>query len=127
MATPHVAAIAAVLFSHFPTCTVTEVRYALAYTAKDKGIPGCDVKYGYGIVQLKDAFDYLSSNQCSHTTGWGQKTIRNGTCDLLSEDDTSNKDRGKLNRKSFANMLSEYETEGKTPKTRKRNVYNVRD
>ena len=27
MATPHVAGSAAILFSHFPTCTVTEIRY----------------------------------------------------------------------------------------------------
>ena len=59
MATPHVAGAAALLISHFPTCSVTQLRYALAYTSKDKGRSGCDPYYGYGIIRVKAAYDFL--------------------------------------------------------------------
>jgi Subtilase family len=111
MATPHVAGSAAILFSHFPTCSVTEIRYALAITAKDKGISGCDEQYGYGIVQVKDAFDYLKSNPCTNRTSWGQNIIRNGTCDLLVDDkvlDNGIQRPSKFNRRPLSHALKDH-------------------
>merc|ERR1711999_55354 len=32
---------------------------------KDKGESGCDVRYGFGIVQAKAAYQYLLENPCN--------------------------------------------------------------
>lgn len=81
MATPHVAAAAALLWSHYPDCTPTQIRYALAHSAKDKGIAGCDDFYGFGIVQVKNAFDFLSQYSCANSN-WGQ-IVGNGQCSAI--------------------------------------------
>jgi serine protease len=59
MATPHVSAVAAVIWSGAPTATNAEVRDAMNATALDKGAAGRDHAYGYGIVQAKAALDAL--------------------------------------------------------------------
>jgi len=71
MAAPHVAGTAAILWSHFEDCTNHQIRYAMAYSAKDVGSSGCDDDYGYGIVQAKAAYDFLSQNICKNAN-WGQ-------------------------------------------------------
>jgi subtilisin family serine protease len=60
MATPHVSAVAALVWSHYPTKTNAQLRDALQKSAKDKGTAGKDNSYGYGIVQAKAAYDYLA-------------------------------------------------------------------
>lgn len=65
MATPHVSAVAALVWSHFPTCTNTNIRNALNATAEDLGTAGRDSTFGYGSVRAKAAFDYLTLNGCS--------------------------------------------------------------
>jgi subtilisin family serine protease len=60
MATPHVSAVAALIWSAKPTATNVEVRNALTATALDLGATGRDVYYGFGLVQAKDALDYLT-------------------------------------------------------------------
>lgn len=70
MATPHVAAAAALVWSHFPECTNHQIRHALAVTAQDQGIPGCDYDYGYGIVKAKDAYNFLLANPCTQGDWW---------------------------------------------------------
>jgi subtilisin family serine protease len=82
MASPHVAGAAALLLSHFPSCTATQITYALAFTAKDNGTKGCDDQYGYGIVQVKAAYDFLLAYRCSPNTNWG-KTVGDGTCSAV--------------------------------------------
>ena len=59
MATPHVSAVAALVWSAKPTATNVEVRNALAATAEDLGDAGRDTSYGYGLVQAYDAIEYL--------------------------------------------------------------------
>jgi subtilisin family serine protease len=63
MTAPHEAGVAALVWSRFPTKSNAEIRYALDMTAKDKGSPGRDASYGYGIVQAKAAFDYLQTGR----------------------------------------------------------------
>lgn len=63
MATPHVAGVAALVWSHFPDCTNHQIRGALLKTALDKG-EGCDNEYGFGIVQAKAAYDLLLAQGC---------------------------------------------------------------
>lgn len=71
MASPHVAGVAALVWSHFPECTNNEIRAALNATAEDLGASGRDNLYGYGLVQAKDAYDYLMSNGCAAGGGNG--------------------------------------------------------
>lgn len=59
MATPHVSAAAALAWSKNTACTAAQVRAALTGTALDLGAPGRDNKFGFGLVQAKDAYDAL--------------------------------------------------------------------
>lgn len=82
MAAPHAAGAAALLMSNFPACTNTQIRYALAYTAKDAGSAGCDSVYGYGIVQTKAAYNFLSNNACKNAN-WGKIVTTTGQCSSI--------------------------------------------
>jgi subtilisin family serine protease len=55
MATPHVSAVAALIWSCHPTKTNQQIRNALTSTALDKGAAGRDASYGFGIVRAKNA------------------------------------------------------------------------
>ena len=59
MATPHVSAVAALIWSARPSATNEQVRTALINTAEDLGVVGRDDIYGYGLVNAKRAVDYL--------------------------------------------------------------------
>lgn len=61
MATPHVAAVAALVWSRNPGWTNGQVRNALQATAEDLGAPGRDDSYGWGLVRAKAALDLLES------------------------------------------------------------------
>ncbi|MEO3864319.1 S8 family serine peptidase [Rheinheimera fenheensis] len=65
MASPHVAGVAALVWSHYPQCTNTQIRSALAATAEDLGSEGRDTSYGFGLVQAKAAVDYLAQYGCA--------------------------------------------------------------
>jgi len=64
MATPHVAGIAAIIWSHHPHCSNAQIRKVLQITALDQGDGGRDSSYGYGIVRAKDALEHLNQNGC---------------------------------------------------------------
>ncbi|WP_232772574.1 S8 family serine peptidase [Psychromonas sp. Urea-02u-13] len=64
MATPHVAGVAALVWSHYLECTNEEIRTALAASALDRGTVGRDHYYGHGIVQAKDMYDSLNLASC---------------------------------------------------------------
>lgn len=66
MATPHVAAVAGLVWSYFPMCSAADIRSALAATAEDLGAPGRDHKYGYGLVRARAAYDYLATYGCGN-------------------------------------------------------------
>jgi len=59
MATPHVSAVAALIWGADPTLTNVAVREAMQDSAKDLGDSGRDVHYGYGLVQATDAMILL--------------------------------------------------------------------
>ncbi|MDX5405492.1 MAG: S8 family serine peptidase [Chromatiaceae bacterium] len=65
MASPHVAGVAALVWSHYPLCTNAQIRSALAATAEDLGDTGRDTSYGFGLVQAKAAVDYLAQYGCA--------------------------------------------------------------
>lgn len=62
IAVPAVAASAALLWSHFPECSNSQIRTALARTAWNPN--GCDNELGFGIVQVKKAHDLLQNRGC---------------------------------------------------------------
>ncbi len=59
MATPHVAGVAALVWSHNASWTNTQIRNALTATAVDLGAAGRDVNFGFGLVQAADALASL--------------------------------------------------------------------
>lgn len=61
MATPHVVGVAALVWSHYPSLTATEVRSALEATAEDLGSTGYDVYYGNGLVDAEAAYNYIGA------------------------------------------------------------------
>lgn len=60
MATPFVSGVGALVWSHFPDKTASEIRFALSVTAKDLGSPGRDEEYGHGLIQADKAFQLLN-------------------------------------------------------------------
>lgn len=57
MAAPHVAGVAALVWSRFPEKSRDWVRMWLRYTANDLGAPGFDIYYGYGRVNARNAVE----------------------------------------------------------------------
>ncbi|MEQ9495248.1 MAG: S8 family serine peptidase [Deltaproteobacteria bacterium] len=68
MATPHVAGVAALIWSHYPSRTNTDVRNALTQSALDLGPAGRDNAYGFGLVQASAAEAILAGGSgCTPT------------------------------------------------------------
>jgi hypothetical protein len=65
MATPHVSAVAALVWSAKLDALPEEVLHALQQTAEDRGASGRDHSYGFGIVQAMAAINYLNPAICS--------------------------------------------------------------
>ena len=69
MATPHVSAVAAMVWGCHPAKSNQQIRDTLNATAKDNGAAGRDTAYGYGIVQAKAAVNALGvSSFCTTST-----------------------------------------------------------
>ena len=66
MATPHVSAVAALVWSRNPSCTAAQLRNSLNKSALDLGAAGRDTKFGYGLVQAKAADDRIKSAGCGN-------------------------------------------------------------
>lgn len=66
MATPHVSAVAALVWSYTPTCTGAQIRASLTKSAMDLGPVGRDTKFGYGLVQAKAAKDRIATLGCGN-------------------------------------------------------------
>ena len=62
MASPHVAAVAALVWSYEPTLSAADVRAVLAATAEDLGTAGRNNEFGYGLVQAKAAVDFIGGD-----------------------------------------------------------------
>ena len=68
MATPHIAGVAALIWSHFPTTNNTDIRKSLVDSAKDLGDVGRDQAYGHGLVRAKIAYDILETGSIPPTS-----------------------------------------------------------
>jgi subtilisin family serine protease len=64
MATPHVSAVAALVWSYKTSCTGAQIRASLTKSALDLGPAGRDTKFGYGLVQAKAAKDRILALGC---------------------------------------------------------------
>lgn len=65
MASPHVAALAAMIRSANPDLTNVEVMQLMRNTAIDLGEPGKDKYYGYGLIDVKKALEGALDNEPS--------------------------------------------------------------
>jgi len=79
MATPHVSAVAALLWSSNPDLTNAAIRTAMTSTALDLGTAGRDVAYGYGLVQAKAALISLGGGSPVDTPPTVSITAPTGT------------------------------------------------
>ncbi|BAL96814.1 S8 family serine peptidase [Rubrivivax gelatinosus] len=66
MATPHVSAVAGLVWSYFPSCTAQQIRTTLINSALDIGDAGRDDKTGAGLVQAKAAIDRITAMGCGN-------------------------------------------------------------
>ncbi len=67
MASPHVAGAAAMLRALFPQANRQQIQSALETTALDRGAPGFDTNYGYGVIQIADAISALDQQFATAT------------------------------------------------------------
>lgn len=61
-AVAHVSGAMALLMAAFPQATVSQVETALRTTAADRGGAGPDTSYGYGLMDVVAAHDWLAAN-----------------------------------------------------------------
>jgi subtilisin family serine protease len=66
MATPHVSAVAALVWSRNLNCTAAQLRSSLNKSAFDLGTKGRDTKFGWGLVQAKAADDRIKASGCGN-------------------------------------------------------------
>jgi len=59
MATPHVAGAVAILRQFNPDATPQQIKQALMYSARDLGIEGEDNDYGWGVIDIRRALNYM--------------------------------------------------------------------
>ncbi|MDP4528412.1 S8 family serine peptidase [Alkalimonas delamerensis] len=69
MASPHVAGVAALVWSNHPQCTNAQIRNVLNQTAERRGTSGRNNNYGWGIVRAKVAHDWITNNGCDGNGG----------------------------------------------------------
>ena len=80
MASPHVAAIAAMLYAYDTNHTPDSILQALTSTAQDLNESGFDKTSGYGLVQAYDALSYDGSSACTDNDGDGV-CVEDGDCE----------------------------------------------
>jgi subtilisin family serine protease len=68
-AAPHVAATAALLLAAHPGASRLQVRRAIEESALDRGAPGFDALYGYGVLQADAALTRLDEIVAEEGTG----------------------------------------------------------
>ena len=66
MATPHVSAVAALVWSLNLNCSAAQLRNSLNKSAQDLGTAGRDTKFGFGLVQAKAADARIKALGCGN-------------------------------------------------------------
>lgn len=71
-AAPHVTGALALLLSFDPNLSMGDLETALIYSAHDQGVSGADFVYGNGLINVADAFAYLTGVPlCTDSDGDG--------------------------------------------------------
>jgi len=76
MATPHVAAVGALVWSYNRSCSAQDIRRILLASTKPLG-DGCNHEYGRGLVQAKQAVEMIQTG-CDAADGYGIFASTNG-------------------------------------------------
>lgn len=101
MATPHVVGVAALLISNDVATSPADVKEVLELTAEDKGTPGWDPDYGWGIVDAYAALQWGSDPPPDDTIAPAAPTnlsaMPGDTIVSLDWDDNSEADLGGYN------------------------------
>jgi subtilisin family serine protease len=63
MSSPVAAGVASLLKAYKPDLTADEIEQIMELTAKDRGDPGWDDQFGWGIVKADSAMRFISNNQ----------------------------------------------------------------
>lgn len=79
MASPHVAGVAALVWSYVPDKSAQEIREALEKTAEDLGANGRDNSFGHGLVQADRAIEFLKKSDGSTNVAYGKSTLQSST------------------------------------------------
>jgi subtilisin family serine protease len=82
MAAPHVSGAVAILRQLNPDLTVDEVKTALMATARDTGPPGEDNTYGWGIIDIGSAVEYVKESLPLYPPRNLLTTVESDTVDL---------------------------------------------
>ncbi len=108
MATPHVSAVAALIWSYNTSWTNQQVRDAMNATAKDKGTTGRDTSFGFGIVQAQSALTYLQSPPAGPNAPSNLRvtSIRTNAISIAWNDNSSNESGFKVERCTGSNCTS---------------------
>jgi subtilisin family serine protease len=108
MATPHVSAVAALVWSYNTSWTNQQVRDAMNATAKDKGTTGRDTSFGFGIVQAQAALTYLQSPPAGPGTPSNLRvtSIKMNAVSIAWNDNSSNESGFKIERCTGSNCTS---------------------
>lgn len=79
MASPHAAAVAALVWGAAPNATAADVRNAMLTSAHDLGTPGQDVAYGFGLIDAVAATKLIAPQFFTFPeTPSGRRTIKRG-------------------------------------------------
>jgi hypothetical protein len=81
-ASPHVAGAMALLLDAFPDITVAELEFALEQSALDLGAAGPDNDYGYGLIDVVEAYNLISVNNNSINVVTARDVNGNGSEDI---------------------------------------------
>ncbi|QCU89794.1 S8 family serine peptidase [Thiomicrorhabdus sediminis] len=109
MASPHVAAAAALLLAKEPNLSVTQVKQRLFDYAQDLGKGGYDSQYGHGLLQVYNSLSKSSTNNPPPVSGDDADgdgyTVADGDCDDTdaSIHPGANDTRGKKGRDGIDN------------------------
>ena len=82
MAAPFVTGLAAYMLSFNPELAADQIRTIIEETATDRGVPGWDSEYGYGLVNVEKAIERVVSGRIPapgerYASGNARITVRN--------------------------------------------------
>jgi len=98
MASPHVAGVAALVWSNFPNKSNEEIRQVLESSAEDLGVSGRDNQFGHGLVRADRAYSLLNVMNpptgdpiCVDKAGWYDSDGVTYNCEWYTQGDNCQK------------------------------------